>query len=151
MEEYAPPNRRLQNEIARSPLEVDMWFHDNSNTDVYFLIKTGNIRIHMVVNHTTYPFRPPEFEKVHVNNFAYRDLIITPLMQEHYKGNCPCCESMLCMATQRWSPTTTLAEIVFEICDNLSIKRRIVEFICLNVLVRKYLVPDMNLVLREFL
>jgi hypothetical protein len=109
------------------------------------------VRVGLVVNNRVYPFRPPLFEDVRVNGHAYRPLIITPPMQAYYAGECPCCESMLCMPSHQWTPTTTMLDIVFEICENLSTKRYIVAATCLDVIVRKYLVPDMLFELRAFL
>ena len=123
----------------------------SSNTDVYFLVEP-NMLIRMVVNHTVYPFRPPRFQDVTINEYSYRDLIVTQSMMKHHSGKCPCCKSMLCLATSQWAPTTTLAEIVVEICNNLTLKRRIVDKIFARVVARKYLVvPDLESVLQEYL
>ena len=94
-----------------------------------------------------YPFREPKLilngkpyeEYLRPNSLAFKQALI------RYTGNyCLCCKSMLCKQT--WAPIMLLRDIFKEVEEFHSICRRVSNNVLVNVIKRKYLIDDINLI-----
>lgn len=88
-----------------------------------------------------YPFKPPNIIINHNNyvsllHFNIKHLKLLKLNESY----CFCCESITC--TDKWYPTFNIYKLLMEINKNIKYKMDYTYNICVNVIKRKYLNPD---------
>jgi ubiquitin-protein ligase len=114
-----------------------------------FNITFKNIKDNRVYKFTitqNYPFSPPKLE---LNYKSYSSYLT--LQSENFreifcklKGQrCLCCETLTC--PDNWSPQFTLNEIIDEVDKFHKECREIADIVIVNVIKRKYLIDDVNI------
>lgn len=106
-----------------------------------------NSKIYEFYIHNYYPFRPP---KLYINNIKY--LSHHSVLSEKFRNDlrkyagidCFCCETMLC--SDNWSPKLTIKDILEEYHRYKNACREVVQRIIVNVIIRKYLNDDINII-----
>ena len=94
-----------------------------------------------------HPFNPP---KVTINNkpFLFYHKVGNDAFRrslQKYTGiRCPCCETILC--SNNWGPRYTLGDVVRDIQYFRDASRQIVTRVAIDVIKRKYLIDDVNIV-----
>lgn len=94
-----------------------------------------------------YPFRPP---KLTINTkpyftYCYTENIEFKKALQKYKGcYCLCCETILC--GNNWGPQITFKTIFDEVENFKEIVREITHRVIIDVIKRKYLIDDINIV-----
>jgi len=86
----------------------------------------------------SYPFKPP---RVMISNYLnqsqynYLDLLNLNGEWLHHFGfnECMCCNSILC----KWRVSSTIKDIIDEVINILSIKKRIIEIMCCRQIVKQ--------------
>lgn len=92
-----------------------------------------------------YPFRAP---KLRLNNRAYETFLCSSVAfnkaLDKFTGNkCLCCKSMLCQ--DNWAPIMLLKQVFAEVQLYHNFCRKVSTHIIVNVVKRKYLIDDINL------
>ena len=111
------------------------------------LILHLNSKIYEFYIHKYYPFRPP---KIYINNKQY--LSCHTILSNNFRAklreyagiDCFCCETMLC--SDNWSPKLTIKDILEERDKYKNACREVVHRIIVNVIIRKYLNNDINII-----
>jgi len=94
-----------------------------------------------------FPFKPPKLilnskpycEYLRINSEAFRQLLYK------YKGQqCFCCKTKLC--GDNWAPNFTISNIMDEANQIYKDCKEIADIICINVIKRKYLIDDVNII-----
>jgi ubiquitin-protein ligase len=141
--------------------ELEMLKQDGYFTNFICVIQEGDdiitytISIYNITDHkiykfiisSDYPFRPP---KLLINYRLYSDYqkfgssSFTDALIK-YKGiNCLCCESILC--SNNWSPNLGFKNIFAEVNKFKDYCREIAYRVIIEVITRKYLINDINIV-----
>jgi hypothetical protein len=120
---------------------------DGSNKEYHINIKSDiDKRHYKFIIPLNYPFFPPRLK---LNNKPYSHYIKFHSaefneMYYKYKGNkCFCCESVLC--SNNWSPEITIDKIMEEVESFHNECREIADIVIVNVIKRKYLIDDINI------
>lgn len=122
----------------------------NKHDDFEYFIEFKNLKdnkYYKFVVSNNYPFHPPKifingksimfFHKISNLNFR-RSLI------KYIGFECFCCESILC--SNNWSPSVTFNHILDEINKYKDIRHQILVRIIVDVIKRKYLIYDINII-----
>lgn len=94
----------------------------------------------------TYPFSPP---KILINKRPYISSISMPstrfieMLKKLEGKDCLCCDSKVCYVN--WGPAFTIRHLMTEIEYNKNIIKRIVKYILLNNIKKKYLIEDIQI------
>jgi len=111
---------------------------------IYDYIK--NIYYEFILN-PSYPFTPP---KLFINNEAYTSYLrlksigFADLLYKYKKIRCFCCETILC--PDNWGPSITINKILDEFDKYNNYCKEISYRVIINVIKRKYLIDDINLI-----
>ena len=93
----------------------------------------------------SYPFAPP---KLNINYKPYMSLLrhnnYTDNLYKYKKIRCFCCETVLC--GNNWNPVITIGKIIDEFNAFKKYSKEISHRIIVDVIKRKYLVEDLNLI-----
>lgn len=114
-----------------------MWFKKYNQISNFEVILSKN-----------YPWKKP---KIMIGIFDYLTLLkvdVGMLKKFGYKKKCMCCSSLLC---KYWHAIKRIEHVLDEVHENLSIKKKIVEFVHCRKVVDKYLIPDMLGTIMSFL
>jgi ubiquitin-protein ligase len=114
-----------------------MWFKYSNEVSYFEVILPKN-----------YPWKQP---KIFVNNFDYHTLLrvdIGFLKLLGYKKKCMCCSSILCKS---WTAIYRISQVLDEVHQNLTIKKKVVELLHCRKIVDKYLIYDMLRLIVSFL
>ena len=122
-------------------------FHSNiKDYEVEFKNLNDNKYYKFIISNN-YPFKPP---KLHINNkpisyyhrvenFEFKKKI------KKYTGiECFCCETILC--ANNWSPNLTFNKVMKEFDHYRDINRQIVVRLIVDIIKRKYLIDDINII-----
>jgi ubiquitin-protein ligase len=125
----------------------------NNNKEILFELKTKETKetketkktntIYKFILPITYPFSPP---KILINDRPYIYTIqmpstrFTEILKEIEGKNCLCCDSQICYSN--WGPAITIPRLIKEIEYNKNIMKRIVKYILLRTIKKKYLIMD---------
>jgi ubiquitin-protein ligase len=91
-----------------------------------------------------YPFVCPKVffnDKNYYDFLTYDDNYIHKQLQDDH---CLCCKSLTC--SNNWAPSVTLIHIINEIKENVKIKKNIILKVMIDIIKKKYLKDDINLV-----
>ena len=94
----------------------------------------------------SYPFRPPKLDINYKPYFEYLKIENTAFylaLNEYKKKRCFCCSSVLC--DDNWSIFMTLKTIINEVDEFSDICKEIAYIAMVNVVKRKYLIDDINI------
>lgn len=114
-----------------------MWFKNYNHISYFEVILSRN-----------YPWKKP---KIIIGIFDYLNLLkvdVNLLKILGYKKSCMCCSSLLCKS---WAPIKRIENVLEEVHENLTIKKKVVELFHCRKVVDKYLIPDMLTLIISFL
>jgi ubiquitin-protein ligase len=110
------------------------------------LYEMSTNRIYEIILSDNYPFAPP---KLNINSKPYSYYYkpsynkYNELLLKYKKIRCLCCQTMLC--GDNWSPAFTVSNIIKEVHDFENYFKEISHRIIIDVIKRKYLISDINL------
>ena len=110
----------------------------------------GIIKLLTITIEGMYPFRGPN--SISVNGQPYLSLLsfsCKELFPDYIKNKlnmdkCLCCQSLVC--PNNWIPSNHLKDVLQEVINNMELKSLYSYMICINVIKRKYLNPDIPLI-----
>jgi len=111
----------------------------------FYNLKDNNY--YKIIMSNNYPFNPP---KLYVNGKSilfYHKIInfqFNKSLKKYIGINCFCCESILC--DNNWGPSLTFTSILDELNIYKDVRHQILIRIILDVIKRKYLIDDINIV-----
>jgi ubiquitin-protein ligase len=107
-------------------------------------INTG--RIYEIILGDSYPFGPPKLNinyKPYSDYFKFSSLTFKEALYKYKKIRCFCCETITC--GDNWSPALTIQRIINEFHKFGNYCREISHRVIIDVIKRKYLISDINL------
>ena len=120
----------------RNMVEYTISFKNLNNNKYYKFIISNN-----------YPFNPPKI-KVNDKPLAFYHRITNEVFRnslKKYTGiQCFCCETILC--SNNWGPQFTINDIIKDINHFTEANRQVVIRVIIDVIKRKYLIDDINIV-----
>lgn len=125
---------------------------ENYNIQNRFIVNFYNIKdnnFYSFYFDNNYPFKPPKLE---INSKPYSDIYYLNInsydfkqkLLKYHKIRCLCCETKLC--SDNWTPSYTMKHILNEIDHFKNICRHIIYRIIVDVIKRKYLIDDINII-----
>jgi ubiquitin-protein ligase len=142
-------NRIIKDLSALSNVSSSIMIHidDNKNLPVITVEDNQyNSYVYSFIIDNSYPFRPPV---VMINSIPYINFcrINTVGFCNNLKKvggiYCFCCNSII--HSVKWSPTVKLSDIIMEIRNFKKMRRDVINKICADVIIRKYLNNDIYL------
>lgn len=94
-----------------------------------------------------YPFKPP---KIFINNKSIsfyhqiQNLDFSRALKKYTGIECFCCETILC--SNNWGPAFTFTSVLDDINSYKDARRQIIVRIIIDVIKRKYLIDDTNII-----
>lgn len=107
----------------------------------------NNNTLYNIIIPNSYPFRPPKLflnYKPYMSFLRFKDNNYQALLYKYKKINCFCCDTMMC--ADNWSVHFGINNIINEVNTYKSFCREISHRIIIDVIKRKYLISDVNLV-----
>jgi ubiquitin-protein ligase len=118
----------------------------NNNNDLVIGIKRINKYYEFIIT-KKYPFIPPKL-KINNNYLSFNHTMKTNLFRklllEHCGIKCFCCETILC--SYNWSPGLTMKHIFDDLDKFKTVTHQIILRIIVDVIKRKYLINDVNII-----
>lgn len=112
-----------------------------------FIYNNKDLKLYEFTIYNNYPFVPPKLRINHKSYYEYQ-LFKTEYFRDalfKHKGlQCLCCESILCYSN--WAPRFTLKHIFEEVNKFRKYCREISHRVIVNVVKRKYLNNDINII-----
>jgi len=120
-----------------------------SNRNIYKLSIFNNIdyKYYEFSIPLDYPFKPPKLKinlKLYSEYQKFRSFDFKDKLFKYKKIHCFCCESILCSGN--WGPQFTIKHIFEEVAKFRDYCREISHRIVIDVIKRKYLIDDINIV-----
>lgn len=133
--------------IERDYIERDKF---NINLQNYCIInifsKINNKNYRFFISNS-YPFIPPKIELQYKSYWNYLKIYSYDFKEllYKYKGiTCFCCYTKTCI--NNWSPLVTIVDIINESIENYNICLEISHRVIINVIKRKYLIDDIDII-----
>lgn len=145
--------KRIKHEIEKL-IKLNICIEDDIKIgkydDVYYIIEFKNYsdnKYYKFVVSNNYPFNPP---KIFINNKSIsfyhkiKNLEFSRSLKKYTGMDCFCCETILC--SNNWCPSFTFINILHDINRYKDARRQIIDRIIVNVIKRKYLIDDTNII-----
>jgi ubiquitin-protein ligase len=145
--------RRIKRELLDMK-KIGILCHDSDVTITQNYEKKFNVvfknnkdgRLYKFIISYNYPFSPPKLElncKPYYSYFKFRSEKFREFFYKCKGQRCFCCETRLC--DNNWGPHITLTNIIDEVCLFHKECREIADIVIINVIKRKYLIDDINI------
>ena len=145
--------RRIRHELQKMKNigifcdDADISITKYFDRDFHIIIKNAkDKRLYKFIIPPNYPFSPPRLElnyKPYSSYLRFQSEKFTKLFYKHKGYKCFCCESVLC--PDNWGPEITLSKIMDEVNAFHKECREIADIVFVNVIKRKYLIDDINI------
>jgi len=145
--------RRIKREIEkliRENICIEDIIKIDKFNDVDYFIEFKNLfdnKYYKFIVSNNYPFNPP---KIFINGksimFFHQvsNVEFSRSLKKYTGVECFCCESILC--SNNWAPSFTFTSILNDINRYKDARRQIIVRIIIDVIKRKYLIDDINII-----
>ena len=133
-------------------MDVDINDENNDYNTRYYpysvkLYEPSKDRIYDILLSNNYPFAPPKLNinyKPYSHYFKFSSIEFKESLYKYKKIRCFCCKTILC--GDNWSPCLTICDIINEVHNFENYCKEISHRVIIDVIKRKYLISDINLV-----
>jgi hypothetical protein len=149
----SPIARRIKRELQNMKKceifcdDSDITIAQYNNADFYLTIKNNkDNRLYRFTIPSNYPFTPPKLEinyKPYSYYLRFQSEKFRELINKYKNRDCFCCDSLLC--SNNWAPQITLNMIMNEVDNYHKECKEIADRVIVNVIKRKYLIDDVNI------
>ena len=132
--------------IFNTDNDVDIINYDSIGKDFDVIIKDNNSFVYKFHIPRNYPFNAPKFvlnNKAYSYYFKFQSDTFREKFYKYRTQHCFCCESILCC--DNWGPHLNMNNIIYEVKKLYDDCRKIVDTIIVEVIKRKYLIDDVNI------
>lgn len=146
--------RRIKRELEEMKriqifIDDDEIIIEKYNKEEFYLLIKNNTdkRLYKFIIPPNYPFKAPRLEinyKPYSHYLRFQSLKFQDLFYKYKGRKCFCCDSILC--ADNWGPQIKLSNIMDEVDIYHKQCREIVDRVIINVIKRKYLIDDINIV-----
>lgn len=145
--------KRLTNELVEltksgSYIHAEYINNNNKNFIIITIVPKGEENIYHFDIANDYPFAPPLSFRINYKNYKHYlkiDSLKTLNELKFYNGlNCLCCNTIFCGG--KWGPTMRLIDFINEYNQMKKYRRDIIYRILVQIIINKYLYPDVNLI-----
>lgn len=132
--------------IFNTDNDVDIINYDSIGKDFDVIIKDNNSFVYKFHIPRNYPFNAPKFvlnNKAYSHYFKFQSDTFREKFYKYRRHYCFCCESILCC--DNWGPHLNMINIIQEVKKLYDDCRTIIDTIIVEVIKRKYLIDDVNI------
>lgn len=134
-----------QRGFFRNDSDVDIIKKSLNEREFHLIMKTNGRLYTFRIPHN-YPFHAPKFflnNKPYSHYFKFKSSEFRDKFYKNQCKNCFCCQSILCC--DNWGPHLNISKIIEEVNTLYNDCRKIVDTIIIDVIKRKYLIDDVNI------
>lgn len=125
---------------------VDIINYNTNEKEFDVIIKDNTSFVYKFHIPRNYPFNAPKFflnNKPYSHYFKFQSDMFRDKFYKYRTQHCFCCESILCC--DNWGPHLNMTNIIQEVKKLYDDCRKIVDTIIVEVIKRKYLIDDVNI------